>query len=322
MSDKDEAADWARGLLADDFVIMDTETTGLYSGDEIVQLAVIDKTGAVLLDSLLRPTQPIPRIASSIHGITDAMVEGAPTFEELYNYLLLAIGGKRVAIYNATFDIAMLTSPISCISSGAPRVGVSRLRRMEGVSGLGRRDGAIQRMVWPLVELPWIISISKIARRRPHRFRRLSCNACGLEADGRCGMSEEIAETNSLLTELAHLRTDLEITRDVLAQAQRENAAERVARIRAEADAAAWLAFVGGAARHLENGARCAEIQSDLFEAHYRAIQGKSPGAPLLADLEAAYHALLSYAHGNSAPDLAQEVAEKIGHWIGKESGT
>jgi DNA polymerase III subunit epsilon len=108
MSDKDEAADWARGLLADDFVIMDTETTGLYSGDEIVQLAVIDKTGAVLLDSLLRPTQPIPRIASSIHGITDAMVEGAPTFEELYNYLLLAIGGKRVAIYNATFDIAML----------------------------------------------------------------------------------------------------------------------------------------------------------------------------------------------------------------------
>jgi hypothetical protein len=43
-------------------------------------------------------------------------------------------------------------------------------------------------------------------------------------------MSEEIMATNELLTELARVRTDLEITRDVLAQAQRENAAERVAR--------------------------------------------------------------------------------------------
>jgi DNA polymerase III epsilon subunit-like protein len=106
--DRKRTEDWARKLMADDFVILDTETTGLYSDAEIVQLAVIDKTGAVLLDTLIKPTQPIPERAIWIHGITDAMVEHAPTFDEIYNALLMAIGGKRVVIYNASFDIAML----------------------------------------------------------------------------------------------------------------------------------------------------------------------------------------------------------------------
>lgn len=107
-SDRESATNWARELLTDDFVILDTETTGLYSDAEIVQIAVIDKTGAVLLESLVKPTQPIPAIATHIHGITDAMVADAPTFEELFNAILMAIGGKRVAVYNASFDVTML----------------------------------------------------------------------------------------------------------------------------------------------------------------------------------------------------------------------
>lgn len=129
-------------------------------------------------------------------------------------------------------------------------------------------------------------------------------------------MSEEIAQTNSLLIALAHVRTDLEMTRAVLAHAQRENAAERVARMRAEADAAAWLAFV---ANYVTSAT--VKDRAMLRELLAEATTCLHPGAPLLAELEAAYHALLSYAAGNSAPDLAREVADKIGHWIGKESG-
>jgi DNA polymerase III epsilon subunit-like protein len=102
------AAHWARQLLNDDFVILDTETTGLGIFDQVVQIAVIDKTGAVLLDTLIKPTRPIPQIAIGIHGITDAQVAGAPTFGEIYNSLLMAVGGKRVAIYNKNFDVEML----------------------------------------------------------------------------------------------------------------------------------------------------------------------------------------------------------------------
>lgn len=41
-------------------------------------------------------------------------------------------------------------------------------------------------------------------------------------------------------------------------------------------------------------------------------------GSELLRDLEAAYHALQSYAHSNSAPALAVEMAEHLARWIGK----
>lgn len=107
-SDKAASAHWARQLLADDFVILDTETTGLGIFDQVVQIAVIDKTGAALLDTLVKPTRPIGAQATAIHGITNVMVADALNFGEIYNYLLLAIGGKRVAIYNASFDVTML----------------------------------------------------------------------------------------------------------------------------------------------------------------------------------------------------------------------
>lgn len=108
-SDRAAAAHWARQILADErALIVDTETTGLGVFDQVVQLAVIDITGRVLLDTLIKPTRPIPQIATSIHGITDAMVQDAPRFGDIYNALLMTIGGERVVIYNASFDVTML----------------------------------------------------------------------------------------------------------------------------------------------------------------------------------------------------------------------
>jgi hypothetical protein len=67
---KTAAAAWARVLLAEgDFVIFDTETTGFEDHDEIIQIGIVDHTGAVLLDQLIQPTQPI--LNTQYHGITD-----------------------------------------------------------------------------------------------------------------------------------------------------------------------------------------------------------------------------------------------------------
>ncbi len=63
-----------------------------------------------------------------------------------------------------------------------------------------------------------------------------------------------------------------------------------IAARQAEADAAAWLAFVREAARQLEGGADPAEIQSALYDAVRRA-EVDGPGTALLAELAAA-HAL------------------------------
>lgn len=99
-------------------VFLDLETTGLNpKQDRIVEVAIIDENGNVLVDSLINPKVAIPPSASAIHGITDAMVMNAPTFSELWPKIQSAIEGKRVIIYNAAFDRAFLPGRLSCASS-------------------------------------------------------------------------------------------------------------------------------------------------------------------------------------------------------------
>lgn len=107
-SDRARASAWAREVLAGPTVVLDTETTGLGSTAEVVQLAVVDLTGRPLLDTLVRPVRPIPAGASRIHGITDDMVAAAPLFGQVAPLLADAVRGKRVIIYNAAYDIGIV----------------------------------------------------------------------------------------------------------------------------------------------------------------------------------------------------------------------
>lgn len=74
----------ARDALALGPLIVDTETTGLGDDAEIVEIAVVDSQGSIVFDSLVKPRRPIPREASDIHGITNAAVEDAPGFAQLW----------------------------------------------------------------------------------------------------------------------------------------------------------------------------------------------------------------------------------------------
>ena len=59
-SERQLAIKEARRLLELDLVIFDTETTGLGPDAEIVEVAALKVDGTVLLDTLLKPRQPIP----------------------------------------------------------------------------------------------------------------------------------------------------------------------------------------------------------------------------------------------------------------------
>lgn len=103
-----DAAQWAADLFRREAVIFDSETTGLGSDDEFVQLGVIDLQGNTLLDALVRPSRPIPPDATAIHRLTDADVAGAPAFPALYDALRDALGGRTVIVYNADYDRRIL----------------------------------------------------------------------------------------------------------------------------------------------------------------------------------------------------------------------
>jgi DNA polymerase-3 subunit epsilon len=96
------------GVLAYDPVFLDTETTGLDDRAEVVEVAVIALDGRVLVDSLVRPTIPIPGTATAVHGIGPLDVADAPTFAGLRPELAAAIEGRTVVIYNAAYDIRAL----------------------------------------------------------------------------------------------------------------------------------------------------------------------------------------------------------------------
>lgn len=103
-----KASNWAKRLLQrSDWVILDTETTGLEPG-EICQIAIVDHTEKTLLDTLIKPTISIPAEATAIHGITSEMVEDAPQFPEVYPLIREAIGSKLLVIYNVGFDVTFL----------------------------------------------------------------------------------------------------------------------------------------------------------------------------------------------------------------------
>jgi DNA polymerase-3 subunit epsilon len=89
-------------------VYLDTETTGLQANDQIVELCILDAQGEALVDSLVRPTAPIPFVVTRIHGITNAMVRDAPTWAELWLTVAPLLVSYRIAIYNAEFDLRLM----------------------------------------------------------------------------------------------------------------------------------------------------------------------------------------------------------------------
>ncbi|MEG4207682.1 3'-5' exonuclease [Microcoleus sp. Pol7_A1] len=87
-------------------MILDTESTGLYDG-EIVDIAIINHLGKMLLNMLIKPSIVLPPEVTEIHGISEVMVADAPTFHEVYP-TDAALKDKRVLIYNSAFDIKIL----------------------------------------------------------------------------------------------------------------------------------------------------------------------------------------------------------------------
>jgi DNA polymerase III epsilon subunit-like protein len=98
----------AREVLDENPLFLDTETTGLYGDAEVVEIAIANAQGNILFESLVRPSHPIPPDATAVHGITDDMVQDAPTWADIHGIVDFLLGGRTVAIYNADFDVRML----------------------------------------------------------------------------------------------------------------------------------------------------------------------------------------------------------------------
>ncbi|URJ47244.1 3'-5' exonuclease [Paenibacillus polymyxa] len=87
-----------------EYIILDVKTTGLDGDSEIVEIAIIDLNENPLFETLIKPVSLIPEEATAIHGITNEMVENAPSWPEAWNLIQdILCACKIILIYSADF---------------------------------------------------------------------------------------------------------------------------------------------------------------------------------------------------------------------------
>ncbi|HEX3028117.1 MAG TPA: PolC-type DNA polymerase III [Clostridia bacterium] len=96
-----------------EFVVFDLETTGLNPyKDKITEIGAVKIRDGKIIDkfnSFVNPGMPIPSMIVKMTGITNEMVEDAPTIEPVLLQFLEFINGAVLVAHNAPFDISFIT---------------------------------------------------------------------------------------------------------------------------------------------------------------------------------------------------------------------
>jgi DNA polymerase-3 subunit epsilon len=109
-------------------IVIDTETTGLdpHAGHRIVEVACLELLHHVptgrKFHRFVNPERDIPADAQSVHGLDAAFLSRHPPFAAIAEELRAFVGGDRLVIHNAEFDLAFINAelarlgqpPLSC----------------------------------------------------------------------------------------------------------------------------------------------------------------------------------------------------------------
>lgn len=121
-ADRDKSILWARNVLNSraNYIICDTETTGIGYEDEVIQISVITLNRDIIINSLIKPKEKksISRDATRIHGLKKKDLIDAPRFDLIYPSLIESFTGKTILIYNAEFDRRLIYQ--SCFANRLP----------------------------------------------------------------------------------------------------------------------------------------------------------------------------------------------------------
>jgi DNA polymerase-3 subunit epsilon len=122
----EQVARWARGALNRPTLrIVDTETTGRgpkWGGgvDELVEICILDGSGTVLLNTLVKPQGTMHPDAAAKSGITDAMLATCAPFSSISEQVCDHLDGKHVVIYNAEYDTGRIAEAFRACGRAAP----------------------------------------------------------------------------------------------------------------------------------------------------------------------------------------------------------
>lgn len=99
-------------LASGEYVVLDTETTGLSAqNDKIIEIALLKVSGGKIVDeycTLVNPQQHIGSRASEINGIYDDDVKDAPLYDEVGEKTAEFLGNCTIVGHNIKFDLGFM----------------------------------------------------------------------------------------------------------------------------------------------------------------------------------------------------------------------
>lgn len=187
-------------------IILDTETTGLSAEhDDVLEIAIIDDRGRVLLDSLVRPVKNTawPE-AQAVNGITPEMVAHAPTLVELAPQIAAAFKGVQVVMYNAAFDYAFLKPCLVDLVEGVDFHVHCAMRRFSVMRGVwDGREGKNDYKRWRQAE-----AASIVGHKWPSDAHRALADAQACRSIWQWSLGDEDGSTDPAVSGTAHFVVD------------------------------------------------------------------------------------------------------------------
>lgn len=106
-----DAREWGELLNRGDVLILDTETSGMDSSAEVLEVGIIDTCGREMLHCYSLPEGSIKRKAIEVHGLDRKSLNqlGAESWQYVHEDVWgLMADAYAVVMYNAEFDIRIL----------------------------------------------------------------------------------------------------------------------------------------------------------------------------------------------------------------------
>ena len=156
------------------YVIIDTETTGLKVDDEIIEIAIINMRGDVLLNTLVKPVNTIPPEATKINNITNEMVASAPVWRDVFPLVKDIISNYKWLAWNSRFDARMMVQ--TCEKAGVfagmtplsiPATSTQKRLMTSGTVNLTASEITSNGRVWPPLQNATMCQLKAHTERWP-----------------------------------------------------------------------------------------------------------------------------------------------------------
>ena len=119
---------WIFTQLPDDYIVLDTETTGLPDENGLPDIVTLGITVvrhreiAASVEFQIRPQKPISAQAQSIHGITNEQAAAFEPFDSQWQQIAEYLKDRLIIIHNASFDWPILLDHVDRYGLKMPAV--------------------------------------------------------------------------------------------------------------------------------------------------------------------------------------------------------